>query len=87
MKIFDINMFKKSGSMGLRSSDSYTCIFYKEETHSGNTSLYLTCLIYSFMQKNNNFKSFISTLSKLNRVNYVIVLNKYTISNITLYNL
>ena len=43
--IFDVNMFEKSGSMRLKSSDLY--IFYREETDSGNTSLYL---IYSFIQ-------------------------------------
>ena len=38
--IFDVNMFKKGGSMGFKSSDLYIC--YREETHSDNTSLYLT---------------------------------------------
>ena len=64
-EIFDINMFEKSGSMGLKSSDSY--IFYGEGTHSDNTSLYL---IYSFLQKNNKNKSFISTLNKLNSFDF-----------------
>ena len=81
-EIFDINMFEKSGSMRLKSSDSY--IFYGEGTHSGNTSLYL---INSFLQKNNKNKSFISTLNKLNSLCYLLVLNKYTISNIIFYKL
>ena len=41
--------------------------FIREETHSDNTSLYL---IYLFIQKNNKIKSFISTLNKLNGIQY-----------------
>ena len=62
---FDGNMFEKCGSMGFKSSDLY--IFYRDETHSDNTSLYL---IYLFIQKDNKIKSFISTLSKFNGIQY-----------------
>ena len=44
--IFDVNMFEKCSSMRFKSSDLY--IYYREETHSDNTSLYL---IYSFTKE------------------------------------
>ena len=63
--IFDVNMFEKCGSMGFKSSDLY--IFYRVETHGDSTSQYL---LYSFIQKNNKIKSFISTLNKFNGIQY-----------------
>ena len=41
--------------------------FIREETHSGNTSLYS---IYSFIQKHNWIKLFISTLNTFNGIQY-----------------
>ena len=41
-----------------------SAILWQRPVFAGNTSLYLTCLVYSFIQKYNKIKSFMSTMNK-----------------------